>query len=102
MTQSHDKGAFATPLFVASADGFADAARARFFREQAPGTTSCDVCDATLEGEPAGRGLLVWASGDDETGMGERVEEPPLCERCATALGVSALRQFRIEEEEEG
>jgi hypothetical protein len=102
MSQSHDKGAFeGASLFVASADGFADAARARFFRDEAQSSTSCDVCDAVLDGEPAGRGLLVWASGD-ETGMGERVEEPPLCERCATALGVSALRQFRIEEEEEG
>lgn len=102
MTQSHVKGSCGpATVFVASADGFADAARSRYFREQAATSAVCDVCESAFEGEPAGRGLLVWASGD-ESGLGERLEEPPLCEKCATAIGLSALRQWQIDEEEEG
>lgn len=49
-----------------------------------------------IHGEPAGRGLLIFARG------GKVVrEEPPLCEACALAISISALHRF-IEEEEEG
>lgn len=57
---------------------------------------TCHACDALIEGEPAGRGLLVFVRGDEV----ER-EEPPLCERCAHAIGMTALFRF-AEEEEEG
>ena len=58
--------------------------------------TSCDACCAPIEGEPAARGLLLFPRGD-------RVhrEEPPLCESCAHAIGITALFRF-AEEEEEG
>lgn len=61
-----------------------------------PSSTVCDACSAPIEGEPAARGLLLFPRG-------ERVEreEPPLCERCAHAIGMTALYRF-IEEEEEG
>jgi hypothetical protein len=55
----------------------------------------CDACSAVVQGEPAGRGLYVWARGEEV-----RYEEPPLCARCATAIGLTALALFSMEEEE--
>jgi len=55
----------------------------------------CDVCDEAIEGEPEGRGLYVWTRGDEV-----RYEEPALCERCATAIGVTALAAWKLEDEE--
>ena len=55
----------------------------------------CDACSAIVAGEPAGRGLYVWCRGDEV-----RYEEPPLCARCATAIGLTALAIFSMEEEE--
>ncbi len=65
----------------------------------------CDVCDGSLETEPSddeetgygvgGRGLLVWARGDEN-----RYQEPPLCATCAAAIGVSALQRWETEEDE--
>ena len=58
--------------------------------------SKCHACGADLGGEPAGRGLLVFPRGD-----GVEYEEPPLCESCAHAIGMTALFRF-AEEEEEG
>lgn len=55
----------------------------------------CDVCDEGIEGEPTGRGLYMWTRGDEV-----RFEEPALCPRCATAIGVTALAAWAVEEEE--
>ena len=65
----------------------------------------CSVCSSALlhesddaEGSTGplnGRGLLVWARGDER-----RYEEPDLCPRCASAIGVTALQRWEIEEEE--
>lgn len=55
----------------------------------------CDACNAPIEGEPAGRGLLVFPRGDDVLR-----EEPPLCERCALAIGMTALWRWEMEEED--
>jgi hypothetical protein len=63
------------------------------FRKQA---TKCDACGAAVIGEPAGRGLYVRLRGD----VVEH-DQPPLCERCAHAIGMTALFRF-AEEEEEG
>ena len=63
----------------------------------------CDVCDVPLTGDDrddsehafAGRGLYVWIRG------GQTVyEEPPLCAACGTAIGMTALARWDIEEEE--
>jgi len=59
-------------------------------------TVRCHACDSTIDGEPAGHGLLVFPRGDDVMR-----EEPPLCERCALAIGMTALWGF-AEDEEEG
>lgn len=56
----------------------------------------CDACGNAIEGAPAGHGLLLFPRGDEV-----RREEPPLCPRCALAIGVTALMRF-VEEEEEG
>ncbi len=55
----------------------------------------CDACSELIEGEPAGRGLYVWTRGDEV-----RYEEPPLCMGCATAIGITALSIWNMEEEE--
>ncbi|MDW8361135.1 MAG: hypothetical protein RMK74_01940 [Myxococcales bacterium] len=60
-----------------------------------PTTLRCDACDAPIEGEPAGHGLLVFVRGDRV----ER-EEPPLCERCAAAVTWAALGRIAVEEED--
>ena len=75
-------------------DGVADAALA-VQRVAAASEERCDVCDEPIEGEPAGRGLYMWTRGDEV-----RFEEPALCEGCATAIGVTALAQWSLEEEE--
>ena len=55
----------------------------------------CDACDAPIEGEPAGRGLLIFLRGDHVLR-----EEPPLCEHCALAIGMTALTRWEMEEED--
>lgn len=65
------------------------------------GEERCSVCDCPLEAEQdegtevRGRGLLVWARGEER-----RYEEPLLCPSCASAIGVSALQRWEIEEDE--
>ena len=56
---------------------------------------SCHACDAPIEGEPAGHGMMVWVRGDEVVR-----EELPLCERCALAVSMTALDRIFIEEEE--
>jgi hypothetical protein len=45
---------------------------------------------------PAAHGLLLFPRGDKVLR-----EEPPLCEKCAHAIGITALFRF-AEEEDEG
>jgi hypothetical protein len=66
-----------------------------------PGDERCSVCSEPLDDEDEessevrGRGLLVWARGDER-----RYEEPQLCPECASAIGVTALQRWEIEEDE--
>jgi hypothetical protein len=62
----------------------------------------CDVCGESIPDDdvfsataPAGRGLFLSTRGGEV-----RYEEPPLCASCGTAIGVIALAQWDIEEEE--
>ncbi len=57
--------------------------------------TCCDACGAEIEGEPAGRGLLLFVRGDHLLR-----EEPPLCDRCAHAIGMTALQRWEMEEDD--
>jgi hypothetical protein len=59
-------------------------------------TFECDACGKKVEGEPAGSGLYVWTRGDEA-----RYEEPPLCARCANAIGIAALAQWELEEDDD-
>lgn len=69
----------------------------------APGPTRCDGCDAELPAPAelaphdttATFGALLWRRGDTF-----ELEPRPLCEACAAAIGLTALRQWEIEEEE--
>ncbi len=91
--ESDEDPAWDGPRVVASyaADDIALAALQR----RQPEALSCNACDAPIRGEPAGRGLLMWTRGDSV-----QLEEPPLCPRCATAIGVSAIRHWELDEEE--
>jgi len=76
-------------------DAFADAAlQTRMMGP--PSEIRCDACEAEIEGEPAGRGLLMWSRSGDVVW-----EEPVLCEACATAIGMTAHRHWHVEEEDE-
>lgn len=86
---------FVRPLSV-PIDVFADAALQRERANAGRVELRCDVCDALIEGEPSGRGLYMWARGDEV-----RFEEPALCTHCATAIGVTALAAWNVEEEED-
>lgn len=57
----------------------------------------CDICESLISGLPAGEGVYLWTRGDEP-----HYEPAPLCDACATAIGVSALRGFDEEEEEGG
>jgi hypothetical protein len=64
--------------------------------------TRCDACGAVLAEEDdednfgvEGRGAYLWARGDQVT-----VEDAPLCASCASAIGMTALARWEIEEEE--
>lgn len=81
------------PQFSFLADEMAQAAHAA--RSKSPTELRCDACDQPIEGEAAGSGLYFW-SRDGEV----RWEEPALCEECATAIGVTALRRWAIEDDE--
>lgn len=65
------------------------------FRGMNDAELTCHACNASIEGEPAGHGLLVFPRGD-----GVEYEEPPLCARCALAISMTALDRWEIEEEE--
>lgn len=82
--------------------GFVSASHAILF---AAPDERCSVCGEILredsedtDGERhahAGRGLFVWARGEER-----RYEEPRLCAGCASAIGVTALQRWEIEEDE--
>jgi hypothetical protein len=90
---------------VAAPDGtsavrFTHVSHELLFEEPGP---RCDVCDVPLredadDGEEdsiGGRGLYLWIRGDKTV-----YEEPLLCTACGTAIGMSALARWDIEEEE--
>jgi hypothetical protein len=82
------------PISV-SIDSIADAALVTQQTATGASELRCDVCDEPIEGEPSGRGLYMWTRGDEV-----RFEEPVLCRRCSTAIHVTALAAWSIEEEE--
>jgi hypothetical protein len=55
----------------------------------------CDACGEPVSGD-AGSGLLIFPRGDENA-----YEEPPLCEHCGYAIGITAMVRW-AEEEEEG
>ena len=93
--QRERDGTSKRPMYSMAIDGIAEAALSA--RRSAAGAKElrCDACDSPIEGEPAGRGLYMWTRGEEV-----RFEEPALCADCATAIGVTALAQWDIEEEE--
>jgi hypothetical protein len=83
-------------LFSVSIDAVADAALQGWRSDSsASEEVCCDACNEVIDGEPAGHGLYMWTRGEEV-----RFEEPALCRRCATAIGVTALAAWSMEEEE--
>jgi hypothetical protein len=81
--------------------GFVSASHSILFES---GDERCSVCAESLATSSdddddvisvRGRGLLVWTRGDER-----RYEEPALCPGCASAIGVTALQRWEIEEDE--
>jgi hypothetical protein len=73
-------------------------------REEVGDGERCDACGVAIdaaEGEDddgyaiGGRGRYLWTRGEER-----HSEEPPLCPSCAAAIGMVALQQWNIEEEE--
>jgi len=94
------------PVFTCAIDDVAYAALRSCqggAREDQQPRQQCELCEAPLQHQPGDepqgvKGLLMWSRGDDDV----RFEEPVLCTSCATAIGVSALARWQLEEEEEG
>ena len=79
---------------------FMSASHERLF--EAHEATRCDACQSPLPlaGEATaygveGRGVYVWQRGGEA-----RHEAAPLCPACASAIGMTALARWEIEEEE--
>jgi len=84
---------------IASADEVAQMALMLRAEAEAKGApVVCDACDAEIDGEPGGSGLYLWSRGAGDV----RIEEPPLCISCATAIGATARRMWDDEDEEDG
>lgn len=90
------------PKIAGVVAGFVTAGHAVLFEETEE--RRCDVCAGALSSDNdgddesetgTGRGLLLWSRGEER-----RYQEAPLCTACATAIGVSALQRWEIEEEE--
>lgn len=77
-------------------DSVADAALARERDSKRSRDLRCDACDEVVEGEPAGRGILLTTRGDEV-----RFDEPVLCDHCATAIGLRAKRDLEIEDDQD-
>jgi hypothetical protein len=65
-------------------------------------SSRCDACGEPLVEADApdgygvpGRGVYLWARGEET-----RLESVPLCASCASAIGMTALARWEIEEEE--
>jgi hypothetical protein len=66
------------------------------------GRASCDACGVELEAcadaddaVTGGQGTYLWVRGGEPT-----LEHVPLCTSCASAIGMTALARWEIEEEE--
>jgi hypothetical protein len=62
----------------------------------------CDVCGDELADAEEDDGFAVRGKGMFLSSRGDEVhrEDVPLCSSCGSAIGLSALRQWEIEEEE--
>jgi hypothetical protein len=77
------------------------------FRAREAEAPTCDACGVELDPSAAGDGaegahFAVGGKGVYFSARGEdvRFEDVPLCPSCGAAIGLSALRQWEIEEEE--
>jgi hypothetical protein len=90
---SHGTASKSEELFVASHEVLFD-------EEEAVRCDACGMLVAAAEddgdgyGVP-GSGVYLWMRGDDVS-----LEKAPLCASCASAIGVTALARWEIEEEE--
>jgi hypothetical protein len=67
-----------------------------------PEAERCDACGRSVSGEDDDREYRVPGSGAYLWTRGDRIdiERAPLCPSCASAIGMTALARWEIEEEE--
>lgn len=56
----------------------------------------CDLCGKSFNGLPEGSGLFMWTRGSEV-----RLEEPPLCRKCASRLVLGAFHVYAYDGGEE-
>jgi hypothetical protein len=83
------------PILSVPIDTIADASLQTHQTTRGATALRCDMCGEPIEGEPAGRGLLLWTRGAVRID-----EEPALCVGCSTTIGVTTLNALNVEEEE--
>jgi hypothetical protein len=92
------------PTFVvASHEALFEPSTDPHVRSDAPALEErCDACGDVVPRNVdddgfavSGRGRFLWTRGEER-----RAEEPPLCPSCAAAIGMTALQQWNIEEDE--
>jgi len=66
------------------------------------GSPRCDACGEPLDADEPDEGFGVRGQGVYLSARGDQVrfDEVPLCPSCASAIGVTALARWEIEEEE--
>jgi hypothetical protein len=81
-------------------DGFFVVSHDELFELVEP--VACDACGQPLAVDEDREGYDVPGNGVylSTRGEGVRLEEAPLCASCASAIGVTALARWEIEEEE--
>jgi hypothetical protein len=67
-----------------------------------PPHPTCDACGSDLPSGDDDEGYAIGGKGVYLSCRGDQVryEDVPLCPSCGAAIGLSALRQWEIEEEE--
>lgn len=78
------------PCYAADEVALTALARRRALED---GPSRCDACEEPIEGRAPAMGAHL-SSRDGTTS----VHDVPLCDRCATAIGITALRRFELEE----
>lgn len=95
-----DTDPLAGPALAADTGEFVVASHEALFEPAGP--ARCDACGEPLDGDEPAEGYGVRGQGAYLSARGDQVrfDEVPLCPSCASAIGMTALARWEIEEEE--